>query len=210
MASLGRLWRSASAGFVLVVSGWARNPRRPPGPWFRAGMLSWTGPSRARTFGGVPLPERLEGCRLLRYEVQFKRRLKRQFKRTEPVTAELLFDRQFYGYLVDYWKREYSHILKKRPLVLMEPTGWRQLRNHLALLGTRASGGVEVIYEMLEAAKEEGTLERRQYYRLRQHVKKLSETEGLTTESEAAQELEREIAAAAERQIEPPENLTTP
>ena len=63
---------------------------------------------------------------------------------------------------------------------------------------------------MLEAAKEEGTLERRQYYRLRQHVKKLSETEGLTTESEAAQELKSKIEAAAEGQIQEAENLATP
>ena len=67
-----------------------------------------------------------------------------------------------------------------------------------------------MIYEMLEAAKKEGTLERRQYYRLRQHVKKLSETEGLTTESEAAQELKRKIEASAKGQIEEAEVFTYP
>ena len=148
---------------------------------------------------GEAIPEHESDTHVLRYEVQFKKRLKRQFKRVDPVTAELLYDRHFYTALVDYWKREYAHIQKRRPLVLMEPTGWREFRDHLALVGTKALGGIDAVYELLENAKEDGTLERRQYYRLRSHIKQLTEAEGLTRESRAAEELRKKIETMADR-----------
>ena len=59
---------------------------------------------------------------------------------------------------------------------------------------------MEVIYEMLDATRDDGTLKRRQYYRLRQQGKKLAETGGLTTESEATKEPQAKIKAAVAEQ----------
>jgi len=42
-------------------------------------------------------------------------------------------------------------------------------------------------------------LERRQYYRLRSHIKQLTEAEGLTRESRAAEELRKKVETMAER-----------
>ncbi len=60
---------------------------------------------------GAIIPPALSRCNLFRYEVRFVNRLRQQFNQDQPTTA-LLFEPNFYCWLIRQWKKEFDTIKK--------------------------------------------------------------------------------------------------
>jgi hypothetical protein len=70
-----------------------------------------------------PIPEPYKGKNVLRFELRFRKQLRKQLNQTK-ITAGLLYDDTFYGNLVARWKNEYLAIQKiNSKLNSMKPTG---------------------------------------------------------------------------------------
>lgn len=61
---------------------------------------------------GVLIPDTLNGCNLLRYELRFERRLQRICKTAEPVSGATLTEQAFYYSIIQRWKTEFDTIKK--------------------------------------------------------------------------------------------------
>ena len=144
-----------------------------------------------------PVPSCLEGRHVLRYEVQLKNRVKTQTG--QAVYGADLYELAFYLRLVARWRREYHRIRKKRQLVLVKPASWKAYQQHLALAGIEAHGGLEAALGELEDARARGVYKGkdRNYFRVRDGLRRLAKSERLTDEAEVVQELDAKIEAFA-------------
>ena len=68
---------------------------------------------------GVEIPPALAGCNLFRYELRFLQRLQQQFKLAEPPTAAILYNQDFYYWLVGAWRAEFQTIQKIKNTMTM-------------------------------------------------------------------------------------------
>ena len=98
-----------------------------------------------------PIPELYKGRNVLRYEMRFKKQLRKQLNRTE-ITAGLLYDEVFYGDLVARWKNEYLAIQKiNSKLNSMKPTGSKKkLIEDLALYTILGLGQPQILNTIKE------------------------------------------------------------
>ena len=132
---------------------------------------------------------------LLRYEVQFKRRLKEQFQ--QEVTAYRLYDEDFYVRSVSRWAREYSRIRKQRIPRLMSPTNVKDVINHLAFHGILSYGGEEETIQVLKTALHENIIEKHTFYRVRRKIQEICYDDALTIKPQEIVELSDRITEIA-------------
>lgn len=140
------------------------------------------------------LPDWLRGAYLLRYEVQYKRRVARQFGC--PVTMGDLCDPAFHRELKAKMLRLHEEVPKRRVLRLDEPLGTPRLVQRLAVAGVEAVGGVGELNSAIAEDRAAGLLTQKQSYRLRQKVRELETDEALTLQDAAAAELDAVIRLA--------------
>lgn len=71
---------------------------------------------------GVTIPPPLQGCNLLRYELRYTKGIKKQFK--TDVTAQTLYDEDFYYSIVQSWHNEFKtiHKLKGQNIMIDDMT----------------------------------------------------------------------------------------
>ena len=126
---------------------------------------------------------------LLRFELQYKKGLKRQLKR--EVTLADLYDPAFFAGLVGRWLEACRRVPKRRRQVL-EPTGGKSdLTRQLARIGLERMGGAVVVRQEIGTWEQD----RRVLHRLRAKVTEL-EAEG---NSRADADLIGELDAAVEQ-----------
>ena len=125
---------------------------------------------------------------LLRIEVQYKKRLKRQLKRN--ITFTDLYESGFFTALVDRWGRAYDSVRKRRRYLLKPTKSVRHLLCQLAGIGLEHLGGLAVVLCQVDAW--EG--DRQQKYRLRSALIDLA----VKGNSRADADLIRELDAAVE------------
>lgn len=147
-----------------------------------------------------PIPDLYRGTNVLRYEQRYLRRLP-QLLGVPKITAELLFNEQFYIYLLNNWYNSYKNIRKQNDIVVnikdMETKTKRGL-NKMGILALVAQfgGEVQMIAHFTEAQKR-GELTAKQAYDLKKAVKDACNVkEGFTIPSKEIIELDKKIAEA--------------
>ena len=136
-----------------------------------------------------PIPEDLQDENILRCEVQYKRRVSKQFN--TPVTPGILCDDTFYSHAIDKWETEFLSIRFRRKHKLLQEVGVIGLIDYLALLGLDCHiGGEQSALDMLRDAKKDRVINSAQCTRLKARLNRLIRQQGLTVPFGGSEEFE--------------------
>ena len=141
------------------------------------------------------IPEELKCKNILRCEVQFKKRLSRQFG--TRVSAKMLCDSTFYSHVLDKWETEFLEIRLRRKRRLLRDVGVKDLMDYLALLGVESLGGEQTCLDMLNDARRNGLINSVKCSRMKNRLDRLIRQQSLTEYYNAAEELRTKIKNAA-------------
>jgi thiol-disulfide isomerase/thioredoxin len=138
------------------------------------------------------IPETLQNCNLLRYELRFLHRVDRQLK--AEVTAKLLHEERFYTSLVDKWRDEFMSIQKINKVDFMTNNIVTVKDAESALFAYALQQlGQSTIDEFLNDLKTKGTFKDPKYYsRLKASLNKVFEARK-GQKSELIKELESNV-----------------
>jgi hypothetical protein len=134
---------------------------------------------------------------LLRYEVQFKKRLAKVFG--EPnLRAATLSNFEFYRKAVERWADEYFK-LRRIPLASRQPLGTtvKSTLNHLATLGLHSYPPQNYL-NLIAAEQRAGRIQSHQAVRIRKKCFELLRAGEVNTESDLLQELDDKVRQAVE------------
>ncbi|MBT3386149.1 MAG: hypothetical protein HN410_20740, partial [Prolixibacteraceae bacterium] len=139
------------------------------------------------------VPELYENQNVLRFEMRFKKQLRKQFNRPE-IIASLLYDETFYFNLVKMWRNEYLEIQKiNSKLIGMKATGSKkEFIENLALFSVLELGQSKVLHKVKEW-QEQGLISKKQAYDLRVATKQLSRIKVDGKGNELITELDKKI-----------------
>ncbi|MGO8732187.1 MAG: phage/plasmid replication protein [Terriglobia bacterium] len=132
---------------------------------------------------------------LLRYEVQFKQRLRKVFNEPE-LKAASLSSSEFYRKVVERWAAEYSK-LGRISSVSRQPLGTtvKSALNHLAALGL-ISFPPQLYLDRIATAQHAGQINKYQAARLRQKCRELLTVGGVAGAGDVLQELDAKVGQA--------------
>ena len=145
-----------------------------------------------------PIPEDLKNANILRCEVQYKRRVSKQFN--TPVSPGILCDNTFYSHVIDRWETEFLNIRFRRQHRLFREVRVKEFMDHLALHGLDYTGGEQSALDMLLDAKKNGLINSVQHSRFKARLNRLIRQQGLTEPFSASEELKTKIKLAADYQ----------
>jgi hypothetical protein len=141
------------------------------------------------------LPSAFEGLNVLRYEIQFRNRLKDVFKLPE-ILAETLYNETFYIRALSLWRDSYFAIKKQGKLKfnpkMLVGLNVKKLESSLAAIALKELGEREVL-AMIQAARRGGLLTKIQAKRLRAKVRELATLPAIIEPSEAMLELDSKV-----------------
>ncbi len=160
-------------------------------------QLVFYGKEHEQKVKGQPIPELYKSRNVLRFELRFKRQLRKQFNKPK-ITAGLLYDEVFYNNLVKRWENEYFAIQKiKSKLINMKPTGSKkQFIENLALYTVLELGQPNVLSKVKEWQKS-GIISKKQAYDLRFATRQLSKIQIDDKGNDFIAELDKKIKEAA-------------
>lgn len=140
-----------------------------------------------------PIPELYQNQNVLRFEMRFKKQLRKQFNKPE-VIASLLYDDVFYFNLVKRWRNEYLAIQKvNSKLIGMNPTGSKkEFIENLALFSILELGQAQVLKKVEEWQKK-GMITKKQAYDLRTATKQLSKVKMNEQDNDLIAELDKKV-----------------
>jgi hypothetical protein len=146
----------------------------------------------------VPVLPVFQGCRLLRYELRYTKKLLDQFNINE-IKPSMLTDEAFYIKLLNRWKDEYFKIYRHKLLTfkpdIMNST--KAFEQQLMVMGLQAMGGEAQALQLIEQAKLQGIFENKmQAKRIKDKVKDLCNMPGCTEQNELIEELDKKIKEA--------------
>jgi hypothetical protein len=143
------------------------------------------------------IPELYQDRNVLRIEMRFKKKLGKQFKKSE-ITAGLLYDEAFYNSIVNRWKDEYFAIQKiNSKLSTMKPTGSKkEFIENLALFTLLDLGQPQVL-GIVKEWQETGEISKKQAYDIRKFVKDIAKTPMYEKGNDLINELNRKVKEAA-------------
>jgi len=108
----------------------------------------------------VKIPEQFKEVEnVLRYEIRFKKNISKLFKR--KITISDLCGKEFFSELYHKWKSYYWNITKQNPIVFDSETttmGTKDFKDYFFVQGMEATGGVKVVYDIIEKSKKAHTL----------------------------------------------------
>ena len=146
------------------------------------------------------LPSVFEGLNVLRYEIQFRNRLKDVF-RVPEIFAETLYNETFYIQALTMWKDAYFAIKKQGKVKfnpeMLKTLSVKKLESSLAAIALRELGEREVL-AMIQAARKDGLLTKIQAARLRAKVRELATLPAIIEPSEAMLELDAKVKQAVQ------------
>ena len=154
--------------------------------------------NRERASAGEPIPELYAGRNVLRYEIRYTKRLSKQLNRPY-VTAADLYNRAFFDDMLHRWRDTYRAIQKINDRIpefdmIRKKTDLYRLG---VLLVAEAEGGQQALIGRIKRMQTEGKLTKSQAQDLRQAVNDACKLRpGLTSTSEAIEELDGKIRAA--------------
>ena len=144
---------------------------------------------------GLKLPDVWNGQNVLRYEMRFTKRIKKQFNQLE-INASNLSDEKFYMKIFDKWMDEYTAINKINNLKfdLSKMKSPKDYLNNLLLRQILIDGQDKIMQE-IEDLRHLKIFEKPEYYsRLKKQIKQLCKSQ-LTASSELIFELDKKIKA---------------
>lgn len=139
------------------------------------------------------IPDHYRNRNVLRYELRYKNRLPKHFKKPRILGMDL-YEEMFYIQCVDQWVKEFTDI-KKLNLsnTIMTPTGsTKEFIDRMALEGLKKFG-VNNAIELIQAWKDAGHIDRKQSYDLRQKIDVLSSGHDSDEVNQYLQELENKV-----------------
>lgn len=145
-----------------------------------------------------PLPELYENRNVLRYEQRYTGRLAKHLGVPE-VRASMLYDEAFYIDLLNRWRDDYKAIQKINDIQLnFEYMRNKKDLNRMGVLSLVESvGGLNAMMNQIAEAQQQGKLNRKQAFDLRQSIKDACTIkDGLVVENEAIAELSKKIVEA--------------
>lgn len=144
-----------------------------------------------------PIPELYKGRNVLRFEMRFRKQLRKQFNRPE-ITVGLLYDEDFYSDLVNRWKSEYLAIQKiNSKIIHMKPTGsTKELIENMAILQLLELGQPKVL-SMVKEWQNMGLITKKQAIDHREKIKLLSNIPIEGKGNDLIDELNRKVKEAA-------------
>jgi hypothetical protein len=146
------------------------------------------------------LPKAFQGLNVLRYEIQFRKRLPDAFKVPE-ILAESLYNQSFYIRACDMWRDAYFAIHKRSKSKfnpkMLKSLNVKNLESNLAAIALRQVGEPEVL-SMIQAERRKGSLTKIQAQRLKAKVRRLSTLPNLIEPDESLRELDGKIRQAVQ------------
>lgn len=144
------------------------------------------------------IPPTLAGCNLLRYEMRLLKRLQKQLKRADPMTAAALYNQETYYMLVQLWKQEFETIKKiHRNTAMMQNIKTPKDAQTALFARLLQQGGQPVIDDFIADLKARKQFSNRLYYsRLKADLTKILQApaEG---DTDLILEIERAVANVA-------------
>lgn len=161
-------------------------------------LLAFYGKVREQKNKRKIVPNEYQNKNILRYELRFTKRLPSQFNRPE-ITANLLYDKEFYNELNQRWYSEYASIHKiNSNISSMKPaSSAKNFVEQFALIGILASGQINVLNKVKEQ-QEMGLLTKKQAYDIRCKIKQLSKHNTGADNDSLISELDNKIQEAFE------------
>lgn len=144
------------------------------------------------------LPELYEGRNVLRYEQRYTGRLAKHLGVPE-VRASMLYDEAFYIDLLNRWRDAYTSIQKINDVQLnFEVMRNKKDLNRMGVLALVENvGGLNAMMNQITEAQQQGKLNRKQAFDLRQAIKEACAVkDGLVVENEAMAELSKKVVEA--------------
>ena len=144
------------------------------------------------------LPELFEGRNVLRYEQRYIGRLARHLGVPE-VRASMLYNEAFYIDLLNRWRDDYKAIQKINDVQLnFDCMRNKKDLNRMGLLSlVERVGGLNAMMNQITEAQQQGKLNRKQAFDLRQAIKEACAVkDGLVVENEAIAELNKKVVEA--------------
>jgi len=146
------------------------------------------------------LPSAFEGLNVLRYEIQFRNRLKDVFRVSE-ILAETLYNETFYIQALSLWRDSYFAIHKQSKLKfnpkMLVGLNVKKLESSLAAIALKELGEREVL-AMIQEARKGGLLTKIQAKRLKAKVRELATLPAIIEPSEAMLELDSKVKQAVQ------------
>ena len=145
---------------------------------------------------GVVIPPIYQNSNLLRYELRFLKGVPKQFQ--QEVTAQTLYNEEFYIKVIDKWHSNYQKINKiysvtdimKSIETIKSPKDYIY---HLTLLGLFSKGLNQAIEEV-ELLRKLNAFDKPEYYsRLKKDLKNLAQSPIHTSTSEHIEELDKKV-----------------
>ena len=160
--------------------------------------LNFYNKNRERASAGEPVPELYAGRNVLRYEIRYTERIPKQLNRPF-VTAADLYDRTFFNDMLHRWRDTYRAIQKINDIT--PDFSMITRKSDLNRLGVLALvekyGGQQKFIGYIRTACADGVLTKKQAHDLREAVNDACKLRpGLTSTSEAVEELDGKIRAA--------------
>ena len=144
------------------------------------------------------LPELFEGRNVLRYEQRYTGRLAKHLG-VQEVRASMLYDEAFYIDLLNRWRDDYKAIQKINDVQLnFDCMRNKKDLNRMGLLSlVERVGGLNAMMNQITEAQQQGKLNRKQAFDLRQAIKEACAVkDGLVVENEAIAELNKKVIEA--------------
>ena len=145
-----------------------------------------------------PIPELYDGRNVLRYEQRYTQRVARQLNVLE-VTGAMLYDEDFYIFLINRWRDYYKDIQKINDVSLnFQAMKTKQNLYRMGVLSLiEQMGGELAMMEQISEAQKQGKLSRKQAFDLKQAVQDACKVrDGLTMPNEAIKELDKKVSEA--------------
>lgn len=145
-----------------------------------------------------PLPELYANRNVLRYEQRYTGRLAKHLG-VQEVRASMLYDEAFYIDLLNRWRDDYKAIQKINDIQLnFECMKNKKDLNRMGVLSLVESvGGLNAMLNQIAEAQQQGKLNKKQAFDLRQAVKDACAVkDGLVVENEAIAELSKKVVEA--------------
>ena len=126
---------------------------------------------------GYKIPDKFKDVEnILRYEIRFKRGLKKVFGKT--IKVKDLYNSVFYSSLVGRWKNSFESIFKQNPIVFnseVKTYSTSDFKNYYMVKGVEASGGINYVYKTIESSKKVGGINKDRASYLRKTMSKAYE-----------------------------------
>ena len=122
----------------------------------------------------VHIPKEYVGKNILRFEKRYLRMVSKQLNWSDTITANMLYDSNFYTRLLQDWGSSYNQIQKinNHKLSFKEMVSSKDFKNKCIVYSVNSLGGYDEAIKEINEARERGELTRKQAHDRRKQIEK--------------------------------------